>query len=93
MLEWMGPAGFIETSRTMSESGLYPIVGAQKFGYEVSQWDDRGDYSWDSLLTGRLPMLRKGVRMVTSMASEHLLAWMTRDEPNENMYNLVKGSH
>lgn len=93
MLEWMGPAGFIETSRTMSESGLYPIVGAQKFGYEVSQWDERGDYSWDSLLTGRLPMLRKGVRMVTSMASEHLLAWMTRDEPNENMYNLVKGSH
>ena len=93
MLEWMGPAGFIETSRRMAEVGLYPILGAQKFGYEVTQWDERGDYSWESLVRGRFPMLRKAVSMVTSMSQENILAWMTRDEPNENMYNLVQGYH
>ena len=93
MLEWMGPAGFIETSRTMSEFDVFPIMGMQKFGYEVTQWDERGDYSWDSLLNGRLPMVRKAVSMVTSKAQENIFAWMTRDEPNENMYNMVKAYH
>ena len=61
--------------------------------YEVTQWDERGDYSWDSLLNGRLPMVRKAVSMVTSKAQENIFAWMTRDEPNENMYNMVKAYH
>ena len=91
ILEWMGPAGYVETSKTMSEHGLYPIISMQKFGYEVTQYDDRGEYSWDSLLHGRFPMVRRAVHMVTNMASEHILLWYSRDEPNENMYNMVKG--
>ena len=93
ILEWMGPAGYIETSRTMSELDLFPIIGMQKFGYEVTQYDDRNDYSWDSLLNGRFPIVRKATYMVTSMAGEHIFAWFSRDEPNENMYNMVRGYH
>ena len=60
---------------------------------EVHGYDSARDYSWKGMREGRLPKAQKAVRMIGSLVPENILAWYTRDEPNELMYPLVKGLH
>ena len=78
--------------RDMKPFGLVPIKGIQNMK-EVHGYDSARDYSGKGMREGRLPKARKAVRMITSLVPENILAWYTRDEPNELMYPLVKGLH
>ena len=92
VMEWMSASAYVTMARDMEPFGLVPIVGIQNMN-EVHGYDSARDYSWKGMREGRLPKAQKAVRMIGSLVPENILAWYTRDEPNELMYPLVKGLH
>ena len=92
VMEWMNASSYVTTARNMKPFGLVPIVGIQNMS-EVYGYDSARDYSWKGMREGRLPKARRAVRMISTQVPENILAWYTRDEPNELMYPLVKGLH
>lgn len=92
VMEWMNASSYVSMARNMKPFGLVPIVGIQNMS-EVYGYDSGRDYSWKGMREGRLPKARKAVQMISSQVPENILAWYTRDEPNELMYPLVKGLH
>ncbi len=92
VMEWMNASSYVSMARDMKPFGLVPIVGIQNMS-EVYGYDSARDYSWNGMREGRFPKARKAVRMVASQIPDNILAWYTRDEPNELMYPLVKGLH
>ena len=92
VMEWMSASSYVSMARDMKPFGLVPIVGIQNMS-EVYGYDSARDYSWNGMCEGRLPKARKAVQMISSQVPENILAWYTRDEPNELMYPLVKGLH
>ena len=91
-MEWMNASSYVTMARDMKPFGLVPIVGIQNMS-EVYGYESARDYSWKGMREGRLPKAREAVRMISSQVPENILAWYTRDEPNELMYPLVKGLH
>ncbi|MDE0299920.1 MAG: hypothetical protein OXN17_14895 [Candidatus Poribacteria bacterium] len=92
VMEWMNASSYVTMARGMEPFGLVPIVGIQNMS-EVYGYESGRDYSWKGMREGRLPKAREAVRMISSEVPENILAWYTRDEPNELMYPLVKGLH
>ena len=92
VMEWMNASSYVTMARDMKPFGLVPIVGIQNMS-EVYGYESARDYSWKGMREGRLPKAREAVRMISSQVPENILAWYTRDEPNELMYPLVKGLH
>ena len=92
VMEWMNASSYVSMARDMKPFGLVPIVGIQNMS-EVHGYDSVRDYSWKGMREGRFPKARKAVKMISSQVPENILAWYTRDEPNELMYPLVKGLH
>ena len=92
VMEWMNASSYATMARDMKPFGLVPIVGIQNMS-EVYGYESARDYSWKGMREGRLPKAREAVRMISSQVPENILAWYTRDEPNELMYPLVKGLH
>lgn len=92
VMEWMNASSYVTMARDMKPFGLVPIVGIQNMN-EVYGYESARDYSWKGMRKGRLPKAREAVRMISSQVPENILAWYTRDEPNELMYPLVKGLH
>ena len=92
VMEWMNASSYVTMARDMAPFGLVPIVGIQNMS-EVHGYDSARDYSWKGMREGRLPKARKAVKIISSQVPENILAWYTRDEPNELMYPLVKGLH
>ena len=92
VMEWMNASSYVSMARDMKPFGLVPIVGIQNMS-EVHGYDSARDYSWKGMREGRFPKAGKAVKMISSQVPENILAWYTRDEPNELMYPLVKGLH
>ncbi len=92
VMEWMNASSYVTTARNMKPFGLVPIVGIQNMS-EVYGYESARDYSWKGMREGRFPKAREAVRMISSQVPENILAWYSRDEPNELMYPLVKGLH
>lgn len=92
VMEWMNASSYVTMACDLKPFGLVPIVGIQNMS-EVYGYESARDYSWKGMREGRLPKAREAVRMISSQVPENILAWYTRDEPNELMYPLVKGLH
>ena len=92
VMEWMNASSYVTMARNMKPFGLAPIVGIQNMS-EVYGYDSARDYSWNGMREGRFPKARKAVKTISTQVPENILAWYTRDEPNELMYPLVKGLH
>jgi hypothetical protein len=92
VMEWMNAQGYADMARRVEEYGLVPIVGIQNMAGSHA-YDSSRDYSRRGMLEGRLPVGRMGVSTVSRDAGHNVLAYYTRDEPNELMYDLLKGLH
>jgi len=89
-MEWLGADAYARMAKDMKEYRIVPIVSLHTMQdvYAVES-----DYSRKNLLEGRFPIVRRAVKMISSEVGDNILAWYTRDEPNELMYDLVRGYH
>ena len=83
--------GYLELAERLAPFGLAPV--AEISAHAELKGFYQGDYSWRELHDERIPIAREAVRKVAAHVGVNLLAWNTRDEPNELMYHMVRGFH
>ncbi|MBB75506.1 MAG: hypothetical protein CMJ75_13450 [Planctomycetaceae bacterium] len=93
LLEWGSAESFVVKARQVKDYGLVPMVGLHNTNEMRSATTNETDYSLENLQHGRLPVAADTIRMLTRRMGDSMLAWYTRDEPNESMYKLVRGLH
>lgn len=93
LMEWGSANSFVTQIQRVKKLGLVPIVGLHNTMELRSATANETIYSKDNLIRKRLPATRETVRMMSRQVGSNLLAWYTRDEPNELMYDLVRGMH
>ncbi|MEE3373414.1 MAG: hypothetical protein VX346_29020 [Planctomycetota bacterium] len=93
LLEWGSAESFVVKARQVKGYGLVPMVGLHNTNEMRSATANESDYSLGNLRHGRLPVAADTIRMLTRRMGDSMLAWYTRDEPNESMYKLVRGLH
>ena len=93
LLEWGSAESFVVKTREVKDYGLVPIVGLHNTNEMRSATTNETDYSLGNLQRGRLPVAADTIRMLSRQMGDSMLAWYTRDEPNESMYKMVRGLH
>jgi hypothetical protein len=93
LLEWGNADSFVTTTRRVARHGLVPILSIQNMDEQRSACANATDYTRRTMLEGRFPTARQAIKMIAAQAGRNVLAWYTRDEPNEDMVDLVKGLH
>ena len=93
LLEWGSAGSFVLKTRQVKDYGLVPIVSLHNTDEMRSVTRNGSDYSQENLQRGRLPVAADTIRMLARQVGDSVLAWYTRDEPNESMYKLVRGLH
>lgn len=93
LLEWGSAESFVVKTREVKDHGLVPIVGLHNTNEMRSATANESDYSLENLQRGRLPVAADTIRMLSRQMGDSMLAWYTRDEPNESMYKMVRGLH
>ena len=93
LLEWGSAASFVVKNRQVKDYGLVPIVCLHNTNEMRSATANESNYSQQNLQQGRLPVAADTIRMLSRQMGDRVLAWYTRDEPNESMYKMVRGLH
>ena len=93
LMEWGNADSFIKIVKRMEKHEIVPILSIQNMAEQRASCAEETDYSRKTMLEGRFPTACKSIRMISEQAGNNILAWYTRDEPNEDMYDLVRGLH
>jgi hypothetical protein len=93
LLEWGSAASFVVKNRQVKNYGLVPIVCLHNTDEIRSATANESNFTQRNLQEGRLPVAADTIRMLSRQMGDRVLAWYTRDEPNESMYKMVRGLH
>ena len=91
--EWGDADSFVRQSQKLKRYGLVPIVSLQNTAEIRNVTSADSVYTQRNLIEKRLPVARETIRMMSRQVGDNILAWYTRDEPNELMLDLVRGLH
>jgi hypothetical protein len=91
--EWGDAQSFVGQSQRLKSHGLVPMVSLHNTTELRSVTSNDTVYTRENLIRKRLPVARETIRMMSRQVGDNILAWYTRDEPNELMYDMVRGLH